>query len=80
MEGGQGLFYCFSNGGGGGKSMVWRAVLPAKIRGSVYAAEEQIYVRQVDCTLPSTFSAGTVSAWLQPLPSLGHSSPMRPVL
>ena len=41
---------------------------PAKIREKRYAAEEQIYVRQVDCT----FSTGTVSSNL--VPFHGHSS------
>lgn len=37
--------------------MVWRAVPPAKIREKqCMQPEEQIYVRQVDCTLRSTFS------------------------
>lgn len=59
------LLYCFSQ----------RRVdctLPAKIREKRYAAEEQIYVRQVDCTLRSTFSTGTVSSNL--VPFHGHSS------
>lgn len=45
---------------------------PTKIREKRYAAEEQIYVRQVDCTLRSTFSTGTVSSNL--VPFHGHSS------
>lgn len=65
MEGGQGLFYCFSSAGV--ESMEWRAALLSKIREDVYAAEERIYVRQVDCTLWSQFSAGTVPACLEPL-------------
>ena len=56
MEGGQRLFYCFCSGVAASQ-MVWRAVLPAKIREKqCMQPEEQIYVRQVDCTLRSTFS------------------------
>lgn len=45
---------------------------PAKIRERRYAAEEQIYVRQVDCTLRSTFSTGFLEP--HPFPVHGHSS------
>lgn len=56
VEGGQRLFYCFCSGVAASQ-MVWRAVLPAKIREKqCVQPEEQIYVRQVDCTLRSTFS------------------------
>lgn len=59
------LLYCFSQ-------RRLDCTPPTKIREKRYAAEEQIYVRQVDCTLRSTFSTGTVSSNL--VPFHGHSS------